>query len=193
MALTSCGGGPGVETVRLSTLGSCCRKIPSNAAIMAFELHANTSSNGQYAVRLVLQDGPAADYITATLPCAEAGDSAEVLAGPGACTLESFQAMAAPLSINTTAEWCDACENSSLTPCQLRVAGQELLAAQAAANSSSGSSSGSGLSSGAVAGIAVGCAVAGAALAALGAVLYIRRTGRLERDAASIAWGQEKA
>lgn len=148
---------------------------------MAFELHGDASAGQQpqeLTVRLVMQDGPAASYTTIPLPCAVPGDGAEALAGPGACTLEAFRALAAPKASSSLQEWCDACENDSWTACQLQAATRALNASAEASTSdasASGASSGSGLSSGAVAGIAIGCAVAGAALAGAAVVLYSRR------------------
>lgn len=49
---------------------------------MAFELHANrTQQPPAYAVRLVYQDGPAAEYGFVPLPCTDA--EGEAIAGPG--------------------------------------------------------------------------------------------------------------
>jgi hypothetical protein len=140
---------------------------------MAFELHADSAQRPQQlAVRLVMQDGPSAPYTTIPLPCAVPGDGAEVLAGAGACTLESFQALVQPLSMNSAEQWCAACENSGMTACKLRVAAAQL--EQAAASSDGGS----GVSSGAAAGIAVACSLVVAALAAAAFVLYRRHMHR---------------
>lgn len=163
-------------------------KIPSLAALMAFELHGDTSgdqSPQDLAVRLVMQDGPKADYVTIPLPCASPGDSAEVLAGAGSCSFDSFKALAAPKALNTLDDWCDACENDSWTACQLLAATRALNTSTDAAGTDSGSSddSGTGLSSGAVAGIAVGCALAGAVLAVLVTTVYGRRArAKMARD-----------
>lgn len=56
-----------------------------------------------------MQDGAGKPYTTIPLPCASAGDSAEALAGPGACTLDAFRALAQPLAFNSTADWCAGC------------------------------------------------------------------------------------
>ena len=119
-----------------------------------------------------MQDGPLAPYTTIPLPCAVGGDSAEALAGAGACTLESFQALVQPLSMSSAEQWCDACGNSGMTACKLRLAAAQLEEAAAA------SSGGGGMSSGAVAGIAIACSVAVAALAAAAFVLYRRHMQR---------------
>lgn len=105
------------------------KKIPSLAAVLLFELHASApaaaSSPGQqqqqqsFAVRAVYQDGPKAPYKVLPLPCAVKGDAAEVLAGPGACTLERFRALAGPQTLNTSREWCDACTNGKVMACQV--------------------------------------------------------------------------
>ena len=148
-----------------------CRKIPSLAALMAFELHADAAQRPQQlAVRLVMQDGPSEPYTTIPLPCAVAGDGAEALAGAGACTLEAFQALVQPLSMNGAEQWCAACDNSGMTACKLRVAAAQLGEATA--------SGGGGVSSGAAAGIAVACSLVVAALAAAAFVLYRRHMQR---------------
>jgi hypothetical protein len=67
----------------------------------------------------VFQDGPKAAYKVLALPCAVKGDAAEVLAGPGACTLERFRALTGPQTLNTSREWCDACRNSKVLACQV--------------------------------------------------------------------------
>jgi hypothetical protein len=105
------------------------KKIPSLAAVLVFELHATArtagSSGGKqqqpqsFAVRAVVQDGPKAAYKTLILPCAVEGDAAEVLAGPGACTLERFGALAGPQTLNTSQDWCDACRNGKVLACQV--------------------------------------------------------------------------
>ena len=140
---------------------------------MAFELHADSAQRPQQlAVQLVAQDGPAAPYTTIPLPCAVPGDGAEALAGPGACTLESFQSLVQPLSMGSAEQWCDACGNNGMTACKLRLAAAQL--EEAAASSGDGG----GMSGGAVAGIALACSLAVAALAAAAFVLYRRRMQR---------------
>ncbi len=155
---------------------------------MVFELHGSGSDGipQSLAVRLVMQDGPAANYTAIPLPCATAGDGAEALAGPGACTLDAFTQMVQPLAMNNS-QWCDACANTGMTMCQLQTAARTLAAANAtlAANGlaidSSGSApagssgGGSGLSDGAWAGILVGCIVAVSALFGAAFVVYRRR------------------
>jgi hypothetical protein len=105
-------------------------KIPSLAAVLAFELHATAPPAGSssssklqqqqsFAVRAVFQDGPKAAYKTIVLPCAVTGDAAEVLAGPGACTLARFRALAEPQTLNTSGDWCDACRNGKVLACQV--------------------------------------------------------------------------
>lgn len=165
------------------------RKIPSLAAIMVFELHSSGSDSipQSLAVRLVMQDGPAADYVVVPLPCASADDGAEAVAGPGACTLDAFVQMVQPLAMNSS-HWCDACANTGMTMCQLQTAARSLSAANAtlAANglaldgapadaSGTTGGGGSGLSDGAWAGILVGCIVAVSALFGVALVAQRRR------------------
>lgn len=164
-------------------------KIPELASILAFELHSDGARpTAQFAVRLVAQDGPTAAYETIPLPCAAPGDGAEALAGRGACSLDAFRALAHPRALNSTAQWCDACENANLLPCQLRLAGKQLTAAgmpgsgTAPADSASASASGSSsLSGGAVAGIVVGCV---AAVALLGGAAFFAHHRRVQRQLA---------
>lgn len=144
-----------------------CSKIPALAAVMAFELHGNTQRPAELAIRLVAQDGPTASYAVVPLPCAAAGDSAEALAGPGACTLEAFRALAQPRALGSVGEWCEACGNEAMGECRLQLAEKTLAAAE---SSCSGGGGGGGISAGAVAGIAVGCAAAAAA--AVGGVAW---------------------
>lgn len=149
-----------------------------------------------------MQDGPKANYSSIPLPCTKQGDSAEALAGPGACTLEAFRALVAPLALNSTQEWCTACDNASQTKamsiCQLQAAEQQLRAVQTNASGASTSSttassgtgastsSSSGLSAGAVAGIAVGCVAATLAACGAGFFLYHRRM-QVRMDQAVVA------
>jgi hypothetical protein len=145
---------------------------------MAFELHADAAQRPrQLAVRLVMQDGPSEPYTTIPLPCAVAGDGAEALAGAGACTLEAFQALVQPLSMNGAEQWCAACDNSGMTACKLRVAAAQLGEATASGGGGGGGGGG-GVSSGAAAGIAVACSLVVAALAAAAFVLYRRHMQR---------------
>ena len=112
--------------------------IPSLASIMAFELHADTAlSPSQLAVRLVAQDGPAADYAPIPLPCAVAGGAAEALAGQGACSLADFVALAQGAAINGTESWCSECQNTAYTVCQLAAANAQLKSLGSSNNSSS--------------------------------------------------------
>lgn len=95
------------------------RRIPSTAAVLAFELHASAAGAGDeaghWAVRAVAQDGPASRYAVLPLPCADA--AGEALAGPGACSLGAFRALAAPQAISSAAEWCAACGNEKVMAC----------------------------------------------------------------------------
>ncbi len=110
------------------------QKIPSLAAVMVFELHKPASFDSadadSYAVKLVAQDGPGPNgtnpYFTIPLPCAEPGSAAEQLAGPGACSLATFMAYAAPRAMNTSAAWCTACNNNATQACQAAGAKQKL-------------------------------------------------------------------
>lgn len=169
------------------------KKIPSLAALMAFELHSDSSTRpADLAVRLVMQDGAGKPYTTIPLPCASAGDSAEALAGPGACTLDAFRALAQPLAFNSTADWCTACGNTRMSICQLQQAAQNITQLEArlsgsatsdGTSPSSSSSSGGGLSGGAVAGIAIGCAAAVAAVLSAAFFVYHRKVTAQLRQA----------
>ena len=123
---------------------------------------------------------PRAAYTTIPLPCAAPGDSAEALAGPGACTLDAFRALAGPAAINSTQDWCSYCQNDDKPVCQLQAATRQLQAAQSdAAPCSSG---GSGLSSGAVVGLVIGCvALVAVVFAALFAVHHRRMKRQLKQ------------
>ena len=96
--------------------------MPAAAAVLVFELHADASS-GALAVRVVAQDGPAANYTVVPMPCA--GAAASAVAGPGACTLADFLALAAPAAAaaGTPAVWCAACGNANAMPCVAAAAG----------------------------------------------------------------------
>ena len=69
-------------------------------------------------VRLVIQDGPGRAYVVVPLPCEVAGDSAELTAGPGACSAPSFLAFVATKQYSQ-ADWCIACGNSDVRPIRL--------------------------------------------------------------------------
>lgn len=118
--------------------------IPRLAAVMVFELHYfdTPGSQGQqpgrvYYVRLVAQDGPAANYTTVPLPCTPA-DSAALPAGmAGACTLDAFVSYASPYVMNSVDDWCTACGNADVATCMS-------LALQKANRNCNGGGTGSG-------------------------------------------------
>lgn len=98
--------------------------VPTSAAVLAFELYQDSSQpEKQYAVRLVLQNGPGKSasspnkYITVPLPCASA--SGEALAGKGACTSEDFRKLisGAVAKAGSISAWCDACGATTPLPC----------------------------------------------------------------------------
>lgn len=100
-------------------------KIPALASVLVFELHKG--SNGQMAVRVVYQNGPKAQFMVLPLPCAETGDVAEVIAGPaevvagpGSCTLEAFRQLAEPQAFYSVGEWCEACNNNKVMACTVQ-------------------------------------------------------------------------
>jgi hypothetical protein len=95
--------------------------IPSAAAVLAFELHRNSTGSG-YAVRAVFQNGPGSSlaptsYATMPLPCAS--DAGAATGGTGACTLEDFTALTASAvsSAGAPADWCSACGARTALPC----------------------------------------------------------------------------
>jgi hypothetical protein len=141
-------------------------RIPSLAAVLVLELHA--SSSGQLVVRALFQDGPKAAYRTLPLPCAEAGDAAEAVAGPGACTLDAFRRLAEPAAMLSVGEWCEACGNSKVMACAVRNMERQLkevgVDPQAAADGLSATRKGKSVSPGMV---AVWCVVSVAAAAVL--------------------------
>lgn len=105
-------------------------RIPALAAVLAFELHHdNNNNNDLFAVRAVAQDGPSAPYAALPLPCAQQGDAAERLAGPGACTLARFRALAGPLALNSSRDWCQACGNRKVVACRAAAMERQLAAA----------------------------------------------------------------
>ena len=103
-------------------------RIPALAAVLAFELHHDRNGD-LFAVRAVAQDGPAAPYAALPLPCAQGGDAAERLAGPGACTLARFRALAGPLALNSSRAWCEACGNRKVLACRAAAMERQLVAA----------------------------------------------------------------
>ena len=135
--------------------------MPAAAAVLVFELHADASS-GALAVRAVAQDGPAANYSIVPMPCASAAASA--VAGPGACTLADFQALAAPAAAaaGTPAAWCSACSNANALPCVAAAAGASKRA------------HGDGSRHAVALGVGLGVGLGGFALVAAVAVLALR-------------------
>lgn len=83
-------------------------KLPSPAAVLAFELHRREQEG--LVVRLVLQDGPGAPYQVVPLPCG-------VAAGSGFCPLDRFLALAGPQAMSPR-EWCRACDNTEVLVCR---------------------------------------------------------------------------
>jgi hypothetical protein len=163
-----------------------CRKVPELASIMVFELHVSAPSPQQFAVRLVVQDGPRAEYETLPLPCARAGDEAETLAGPGSCTLDSFLSLAQPRSFTSMAEWCTACKNTVHPACKV-VSLQNALADASASACSDGNASAWQLALAAVL-----PAVAVASIAAVSFVYYRRRIQRLYGKSAQQGLGSPR-
>ena len=93
-------------------------RIPATAAVLAFELYLRDGGNGTaYAVRLVAQDGPAANYTVLPMPCASVAGAA--IAGDGACMLKDLMLMTLPavLAAGLPADWCSACNNTVAAPC----------------------------------------------------------------------------
>jgi hypothetical protein len=148
--------------------------IPALASVMAWELHAGfdaaASSSAAFAVRLVVQDGSAAPYVTVPLPCARAGDSAEQLAGAGACAWEAFVELAAPAALREVGDWCAACANQETRACQLRQA--QLLGYVPGGGDGSSAAAACGLAWKLA--VAVVCSVVGT-LALVGAGAWLRR------------------
>lgn len=62
----------GLDTFAPAAATPWLRKLPSLAALMAFELHLGSA--GELEVRLVMQDGPAAEYQTIPLPCSDGSE-----------------------------------------------------------------------------------------------------------------------
>jgi lysosomal acid phosphatase len=109
----------GADTTPYAADIAWLRKIPETAALMAFELHSTgAKADKKYFVRLVVQDGPKAEYVVVPLPCATEGDEAENAVGTGACTLASFLDTAEPAAINGIHHWCLACKNGADPVCQ---------------------------------------------------------------------------
>ncbi len=91
---------------------------------MVFELHYidTPGSQGQqpgrvYYVRLVAQDGPAANFTTVPLPCTPTDPAALPAGMAGACTLDAFVSYTSPYVINSVDDWCTACGNSDVPAC----------------------------------------------------------------------------
>ncbi|EFJ51404.1 hypothetical protein VOLCADRAFT_103449 [Volvox carteri f. nagariensis] len=94
--------------------------LPKLAAVLVFELHAADDrppvvTAPSYYVRLVYQDGPAAQYDTVPLPCASAAGAAAV--GPGVCTLGDFLSYTSARALNSSLAWCSACSNFAPGAC----------------------------------------------------------------------------
>eukprot|EP00878_Enallax_costatus_P012497 GHUV01013052.1.p1 GENE.GHUV01013052.1~~GHUV01013052.1.p1 ORF type:complete len:288 (+),score=66.96 GHUV01013052.1:1217-2080(+) len=170
-------------------------KIPALAAVLVFELHATPQSTSKpttqptldgFAVRAVYQDGPKAQYAVLPLPCAQSGDAAEALAGPGSCTLERFLALTQPQAIVSASDWCEACNNKEVLACRVTNMARQLVEAGLTPNDgssdgsrgivASGGSGGGGSSvSPAVIALAVLVSVVGTGLLAVAAVMGVRK------------------
>lgn len=169
-------------------------RIPSLAAVLVLELHASSSS-GQLVVRAVFQDGPKGAYTTLPLPCAEAGDAAEAVAGPGACTLDAFRRLAEPAAMFSVGEWCEACDNSKVMACAVRSMERQLkevgVDPQAAANAPSAtrtsSTKGKPVSPGMVAVWCVVSVAAAALLACAGFLVARRARGRSRKHGGALS------
>ena len=153
------------------TTASSQGAIPSAAAVLVFELHragppVPASDPAAYAVRAVLQNGPAAKYTTVPLPCATA--AAEALAGNGSCTLPDFRALIAPAiaASGAPAAWCAACGATAPLPC---AASSKAAAPPSTAVGQLVCTKASGLGAGGVAAIVLGCLLFCVLLVALGA------------------------
>jgi hypothetical protein len=101
------------------------QKIPSPAAILTFELHAdgtqatnNTTqatpitTTNTYTIRTVLQDGAGKNYQSVPLPCSVGGKEEGY-----SCPLPAFLSLATPQAMNV-GEWCEACQNVDMLACQ---------------------------------------------------------------------------
>lgn len=188
------GGGDGTTTTMQQTDYPWRHKIPALAAVLAFELHRATTDGGEFVVRTVAQDGPSAAYSVIPLPCAVAGDAAEQVAGPGACTLERFRALAQPQALGSASAWCEACGNVKVLACRAAAMERQLAAVgidtfDLVSVGSSSSSSARSYSSPAM--VALWCAVSVAAAAALAVVGFFgvrswrRRRGQGQGGAAA--------
>lgn len=132
---------PAVEALKWLRPDEPDAAVPALASSVVLELHGppgtaqNTSrqlepgpgvgvDDANTAVRLVVQDGPAAPFITVPLPCAAAGDGAEAVAGPGACTLAAFVRLASVgLAVGgSPVAWCRACGNTAAAACAMDAA-----------------------------------------------------------------------
>eukprot|EP00200_Dunaliella_tertiolecta_P005510 CAMPEP_0202343236 /NCGR_PEP_ID=MMETSP1126-20121109/3448_1 /ASSEMBLY_ACC=CAM_ASM_000457 /TAXON_ID=3047 /ORGANISM="Dunaliella tertiolecta, Strain CCMP1320" /LENGTH=501 /DNA_ID=CAMNT_0048934285 /DNA_START=163 /DNA_END=1668 /DNA_ORIENTATION=+ len=153
--------------------------FPSLASVLVFELHTSGATGGDLAVRLVAQD-LGEEYVTVPLPCATPGDSAEQLAGEGACTYENFRQMAAPKAIPTASEWCAACKSQDLGLCKREAALQDVSGSEgsAAEGDSASEDSWSDHQKGALAGAIVATFVGTLLLATIAFTLLHRRLVR---------------
>lgn len=150
---------------------------------MVFELHADTAATPPaFALRLVVQDGPGAAYETVPLPCAAAGDAAEVLAGPGACILTAFLDLAQPQTFASTADWCGACSNSAWPACG--IAGLQASLESAGVCDGDGSAAGWQL--------ALAAILPALAVAALAATAFVGYRKKVLQEAAAVSGGGPK-
>lgn len=118
----------GLDTNLPSENATWLHQIPNYASLMVFELFKLPGSTAlqsaplpsSYAIRLVGQDGPDSAWFTLPLPCAIAGDAADIALGSGACTLDRFVQFVQPLTLPSADAWCAACGNTAVMACQLR-------------------------------------------------------------------------
>ncbi len=108
--------------LRLDTWGpaasfSWLQSIPKLASVLATELHGVKGGDGtwKFYVRMVAQDGPAAEYMVVPLPCA--GQEAVDSVGEGACRLDEFVEWATPATFEDVEGWCSACRNVDVALC----------------------------------------------------------------------------
>lgn len=150
-------------------------KIPSPAAVLAFELHCTRSKAAdappQCVVRVVIQDGSKEEYQVLPLPCT-GGTAAGV---PGACPLEEFVQKYSSAALTSAADWCSACDNKATNACKAA----NLQGAEGSSISSSSSSSSKGDNGvGWKVAVAVLTSVVGtAALCAAGGYLWYKKHG----------------
>eukprot|EP00798_Chlamydomonas_sp_ICE-L_P029562 gene29562-5912_t len=102
-------------------------KVPEFGSMLVMELHVMSPSadettdaskiSSKYAVRLVVQDGPAAVYTTIPLPCtSEAADA--IIGSPGGCMYMPFVHFAlGAANGGMPVSWCKACNNSVADIC----------------------------------------------------------------------------